>query len=40
MTTNYMKTSSFLHANFNETMKVVENLLRKIMAQLLERHIL
>ena len=26
--TNYMKTCSFLHAQFTETMKVVENLLK------------
>ena len=29
---NYIKTCSFLHANFSEAMKVVENLLRKVMA--------
>ena len=27
--TNYMKTCSFLNANFSETMKVVEYMLRK-----------
>ena len=27
--TNYIETCSFLHANFSEAMKVVENLLRK-----------
>ena len=27
--TNYMKTCSFLHAHFTETMKVVENLCKK-----------
>ena len=29
--TNYMKTCSFLHAHFTDTMKVVENLFKKLM---------
>ena len=41
--TNYMKTCSFLHANFTKTIKVFENLFLKILrwtSHLLKRHML
>ena len=31
--TNYMKTCLFIHAHFTETMKVVENLFKKVFGE-------